>query len=96
MDRPFLSSDKRAGAPDAVYWERFDRLLKQSHSETCLRRLLQAVQRRLGTPAEQRHDLRRAREIAHRLDNLLTALQLRAHLQGLLDKERLPPAAPHT
>jgi hypothetical protein len=41
---------------------------------------LKAVQSRLGTSAEKPEDLERARELAHRINNLLTAYRLNSEL----------------
>lgn len=41
---------------------------------------LKSVESRLGTCAEQPEDLDRARELAHRINNLLTAYSLNSEL----------------
>jgi hypothetical protein len=54
--------------------------------EARLQAMLQTVQQRLGTPAERPNDVFHARNIAHRLHNLLTAKRLRADLDALISK----------
>jgi hypothetical protein len=42
---------------------------------------LKSVERSLGTPSEKPGDLDRARELAHRINNLLTSYRLRCDLR---------------
>jgi hypothetical protein len=83
-----LSSAENFDGDAPGYWERFDRFLKQLCHESRLQEMLHAVQIRLGTPGEQPDDDRRARQIAHRLHNLVTAKRLQADLDR--EKTRNP------
>jgi hypothetical protein len=46
---------------------------------------LKAVEKNLGTPLEKPGDLDRARELAHRINNLLTAYRLSCDLRDGAD-----------
>lgn len=72
-------------AADADYWARFRRFINRCN-EARLERMLRVVQRRIGTPEEHPEDVQHAQEIAHRLRNLLTAVNLRAELPGFIER----------
>lgn len=52
-------------------------------SESQLRTLLQSIEVRLGTPAEDQGDFERARLVAHALSNQITLTRLRASLKEI-------------
>jgi len=60
----------------------FDAALKQG-DEPQLRAMLEQIQLRLGTSAEQPGDIERACAVGHELNNLLTHLRISAELRRL-------------
>ena len=67
---------ERPGQPSLVDYERS----MQQCDEKRLWSMLQEIQGRLGTPTEEPDDLEKARAIAHRLSNILTAIRLKTEL----------------
>jgi len=60
----------------------FDAALKQCNEQQ-LRTMLEQIESRLGTSAEQSGDIERACAVGHQLNNLLTHLRISAALRRL-------------